>query len=274
MLIPELEKILRQMEIRPSRKSLTNKSGFIHSPSSGRGMDFKEVRNYIYGDDTRHIDWNVSSRMGDLYVKEFHKENDRIVNIFLDLSYSMFVDGSTGRNKYHVGFQVALFLALVSQFSGDRIQIICYSEGLVFSSGIIKIKDAIYYAFKKIQSLEFKKSDSNHSFPFEYLKNKASRKSISFIISDFYNLPELDSLTSLFRVHDIYGIQVFDPIEVEGIELFRLLYVKEPESNRGGKLNITAGKDLKILETLFSRRLLRLRTDQDLGVSLLEFLKK
>jgi hypothetical protein len=274
MLIPELQKLIHRMELRPSRKTLTNKSGFVQSPNAGIGMDFKEVRNYIYGDDTRHIDWNVSSRMGELFVKEFHKENDRIINIFLDVSRSMYIDGSTNRNKIFVGFQTALFLALVSQLRGDRINIVCYSEGLEFNSGIIKLKDAIYLSFKKIKLLKPISKLSNHNFPYEYLKNKAPRKSISFIISDFFNIQNLVFTKSFSLIHDLYAIQIFDPIEIEKMDFMKLFYIKEPETGTGGFWNSNIEKDINQIQSVYSGRFLRLRTDQELGISLLEHLNR
>jgi hypothetical protein len=274
MLLPELARLLKQAELKPSLKTITARSGFIQRSKSGRGMDFKEVRNYISGDDTRHIDWNVTSRMGDLYVKEFHIENDQLVNIFLDVSKSMFTGAGEERSKFFVGYQIAFFIALVSIFAGDRVNIVCFSDKQEFSSGILKTREAIYFAFSKIGKLVPVSPFSNHKLPFALLKDKYTRKSISFIISDFYNSQHINIYKSLMYVHDLYGISIFDPIETIDNAIFSMFFVKNPETLLGGKYASSYKEDASLVFSFFGTKLLRVGTNEELGAPILNFISR
>ena len=274
MLLPELARLLKQAELKPSLKNSTARSGFIQRSKSGRGMDFKEVRNYISGDDTRHIDWNVTSRMGELYVKEFHIENDQLVNIFLDVSKSMFTGAGEERSKFFVGYQIAFFIALVSIFAGDRVNIVCFSDKQEFSSGILKTREAIYFAFSKIGKLVPVYPLINHKLPFALLKDKYTRKSISFILSDFYNIQDINIYKSLMYVHDLYGISIFDPIETINNSIFSMFFVKNPETLLGGNYVSSYKEDANLVYSFFGNKLLRVGTNEELGAPILHFISK
>lgn len=237
-------------------------------------MDFKEVRNYIFGDDTRHIDWNVTSRMGELYVKEFHIENDRLVNLFLDVSSSMYTAGGEERTKFFVGYQLAFFISLISVYAGDQVNLICYTEEQEFYSGVLKSRDGVYRAFSEVYALSPKNPKTNCTVPFALLKNKYTRKSISYIISDFYGSSPLSTFRSLSFIHDLYAIAIFDPIETLEDTFFSLFYLKNPETMAGGNFNSTYEEDSKIIFSFFGNRLLRIGTNEDLGVPILNFITR
>jgi uncharacterized protein (DUF58 family) len=274
MLLPELARLLKQVELKPSLKTMTKRSGAVRRNRSGRGMDFKEVRNYIFGDDTRHIDWNVTSRMGELYVKEFHVENDQLINIFLDVSKSMYTGAGEERSKFFVGYQIAFFIALLCIFAGEQVNIVCYSKNIEFSSGVLKTREAVYYAFSKIAKMKPLIPESSHRLPFSLLKDKYIRKSITYIISDFYNIEDISIFKSLIYVHDIYAVSVFDPIETIENELFSLFYIKNPETLEGGKYLSTYREDSKIVFSFFGSKLLRIGTNEELGIPVMNFIQK
>jgi uncharacterized protein (DUF58 family) len=274
MLVPELARLLKQVEMKPSLKTATARSGLIQRSKSGRGMDFKEVRNYTFGDDTRHIDWNVTSRMGELYVKEFHMENDQLVNIFLDVSKSMYTGAGEERSKFFIGYQIAFFIALVSILAGDRVQVLCFSDRQEFSSGILKTRESVYFAFSKIEKCTPRSPLSNHALPFSLLKDKFTRKSITFILSDFYNIQDFSLYKSLMYVHDLYGISLFDPLETIDHSIFSLFFIKNPETLTGGSYQSTYKEDARKVHDFFGRQLLRIGTNEELGVPLLNFIRK
>lgn len=274
MLVPELARLLKQVELKPSLKTLTRRTGNLKRSRSGGGMDFKEVRNYIFGDDTRHIDWNVTSRMGELYVKEFHIENDRLVNLFLDVSKSMYTAGGEERTKFFVGYQIAFFIALISVYAGDQVNLICYTDNLEFYSGVLKSRDGVYRAFSEVFEFSPKSTKTDSTIPFALLKNKYTRKSVTYILSDFYGSSSLSTFRSLSFIHDLYAIAIFDPIETLEERLFSLFYLKNPETMAGGILNSTYWEDSKIVFSFFGNRLLRVGTNEDLGIPLLNFITR
>jgi uncharacterized protein (DUF58 family) len=274
MILPELEKLIRQIEFRKSKRMKTSRSGSVLSPRAGRGLDFKEVREYNYGDDTRHVDWNVSSRMGDLYVKEFHQENDRIIYLFLDQSASMFTGGTGEYSKYFIAFQFMAFGALLFLHGGDRIHLVSYSDKIDFASDAIKTKTDAYRILRKFYEKTSTSKSTDHLLPFWYLKNRVSRNAIAYIISDFASLPNLDSYRPLLQLHEVHGIRVFDTTEVLDSDIFRYFFIHNPESKVGGQYQSQFFSDEKIAKEFFRSRLLNLRTDADLGSEIMRFLLK
>lgn len=274
MILAELEVLIRQIEIRRNKKLRTMRSGNIVSSRSGRGLDFKEVREYIIGDDTRHIDWNVSSRMGELFVKEYHQENDRIVYIFLDSSASMFTGGAGEYTKYFIGFQFMAFATLLFLYGGDRIHLCLYSDKLESISSPIKTKTQAYSILRKFYARESSLSTTNHLLPFQYLKDRVGRNTISYIISDFSNLPNMDDYKSLLKIHDISGIKIFDNVEILQTDIYNLFYNKHPESKSGGKYESVYEKDQVQIKEFFKGNLLQLNTSEKLGTPIVRYLTK
>ncbi|MCB1178279.1 MAG: DUF58 domain-containing protein [Leptospiraceae bacterium] len=274
MILAELEVLIRQIEIRKHSKVKTQRSGSIISARAGRGLDFKEVREYIVGDDTRHIDWNVSSRMGELYVKEYHQENDRIINIFLDSSASMFTGGEGNYSKFFIGFQFMAFATLLFLYGGDRIHLCSYSDEIEFISQAIKTKPQAYSILRKFYLKESSRKKTDHLLPFKFIKDKISRNSITYIISDFANLPSLEHYKSLMKIHDLNGIKIFDNIEVLNSDLFKLFFMKNPENGQGGVYHSSKEEDEQIIQDYFKGNLLRLNTKERLAAPIVRYLTK
>jgi uncharacterized protein (DUF58 family) len=274
MILPELEKLIRQIEVRRFKKIKTSRSGSIVSSRAGRGLDFKEVREYILGDDTRYIDWNVSSRMGELYVKEYHQENDRLIYLFLDQSSSMFTSGVSRYSKYFIGFQFLAFCSLLFLHGGDRIHVVTYSNQIHLATDTLKTKAQVYQILRKLYEQKPSLRTTDHLLPFWFLKNQVSRKSIAYIISDFACLPDLSFYKPMFQLHDLYGIRVFDLSELMQSEVFELFYVYNSENLLGGKFSSSFLEDEQKVKNFFLSNLLSLRTDENLVIPILRFLLK
>lgn len=271
MLVKELEKLIREIELKYKKKVLNRRTGNITMNRRGRGMDFKESRVYEYGDDTRFIDWNVSSRMGELYLKVFHEETDRTINLFLDVSESMKFKGVNSYSKFFIGFQFAAFIAMVSMLSGDKVNILLYSDKIEYHVPSIRTKAVAYQVLKKVFNFPLT-GKTNHLVPLEFLKNKAVKNSVSYIISDFAEIESLSNFRSLLELHDLSAVRVFDPLEVQDMfPVFDLFYVNKLETNSGGSYNSSFNKDTLELEDFYRKNLLQLRTDSDLGKTIFKF---
>lgn len=274
MLIKELERLIQQIEIKHKKKLYTNRSGSIYTNKTGRGLDFKEVRSYVYGDDTRLIDWNVSSRLAELYVKEYYEENDRLVNLFFDVSSSMLEQGVNEYSKFFVGFQFLAFLTLLSVFLGDRVKIVLYSDKIERISEEIKTRNSAYKLLKKINEISLENKQTDHLLPFMFLKNRFVRKSSSYIISDFANLPQLEKFRPIMEMHELYAVRIYDITETLGNEpIFKSFFVQNSETGVGdNSYNSSFEKDSNVLDQFFRYNLLNLRTDSELGKNILKFL--
>lgn len=267
MILPELENLIKRLDFVRARKFKGRKQGvFLHN-RPGRGMDFKDVRLYNYGDDIRFIDWNVSSRMGEIYIKEFHEENDRLVNLFLDTSASMDFSGAGDRTKFFIGFQFFAFLALLSLYSGDRINLVLYADGLISVYRNLRTRESLYKILHSIyQRGVDKQATTDHIFPFRYLKDHLSRKSISYIISDFAGIPNFHLYKPLREIHDLYGIRTFDTVETLWQEkAFRLFYFKHLEGGESDGYQSAFLQENMALKKFFRSNFLELRTDSEMG---------
>ncbi len=272
MILPELAKLLFQIELKKNTRTNTLREGESITQKSGRGLDFKEVREYIFGDDIRYIDWNVSSRMGDLYVKEYHKENDRLVYLFLDESASMFTSGMSDYTKYFIGFQFLAFASLLFLHSGDRVHILTYSDKLNFVSQTIKTKANAYRIFQLLYEKKTSLAKTDHTIPFRYLKNKVMRNSLAYIISDFYEIPDLGNYQPLKQVYDLNAIRIYDTIEIIESNFFDYFFVSNPESTLGGKYKNQYWKENEEIQNFFRNRILTLRTNEEIAYPIMRYL--
>lgn len=238
MILPEVAALLRFLKLSPNQKSLFNRSGKMLGTKKGRGLDFKDVRLYVYGDDTRFIDWNVTSRFGETYVREFYDEKERQATIFLDLSASMgFGSGPSARfkknsisafqskakpinsgsrfeqkpasDKISTAFQLLGLISLLYLQEQSRVRIVAYSDQIDFSTSLIKSRAELFPVLRKVQDLPLKKS-SNPYLPFRMMKEDYAKRSDVFVISDFDGIDHLREYRSLLKLHDWVGICIRD----------------------------------------------------------------
>ena len=127
MITREIVKKLRKIEIHTARLANDQLAGSYHSVFKGRGMAFSEVRQYQPGDDVRFIDWNVSARMNDTYVKVFTEEREMTVMLLVDLSASERF-GSVAQPKYETIAELAALLAFSAIKNNDRVGLIMFTE--------------------------------------------------------------------------------------------------------------------------------------------------
>src|SRR5215210_2803294 len=125
--IKEILKKVRQLEIKSKQLTSNLFSGEYHSAFKGKGMSFKEVREYSAGDDPRFIDWNVSARFGHPYSKVFEEERELTVMLLIDVSASSLF-GTTVATKKTISKEIAATLAFSAVNNGDKVGAILYSN--------------------------------------------------------------------------------------------------------------------------------------------------
>src|SRR5689334_5332041 len=125
MLPRELIKKIRRIEIVTARQAQNQLAGAYHSVFKGLGMAFSEVRQYQPGDDVRMIDWNVTARMREAYVKLFVEEREMTVMLLVDASGS---GGSREQAKREVAAEIAALLAFSAIKNNDRIGLIIFTD--------------------------------------------------------------------------------------------------------------------------------------------------
>ncbi|MCA9565675.1 MAG: DUF58 domain-containing protein, partial [Myxococcales bacterium] len=127
MIPKELIKKVRKLEIVTRRRVNQQLAGAYHSVFKGRGMDFDEVRTYSPGDDPRSIDWNVSARMNELFIKRFKEERELTVMLVVDVSASQGF-GTVGQRKRLIAAELAAVLAISAVSNNDRVGLLIFSD--------------------------------------------------------------------------------------------------------------------------------------------------
>lgn len=226
--VSEILKKVRELEIR-SRK-LTNKlfTGEYHSAFKGRGMSFKEVREYNAGDDIRFIDWNVSARFGHPYSKLFEEERDLTVMLMVDISASSLF-GTSVKTKKELMTEICAVLSFSAVNNNDKVGVIFFSDRIEFFIPPKKGKEHALYIVRELLTMETKGKGTDLQKAVRFFTGSVKQKSIAFIISDF----RTDGYEAALRVagnkHDVIGVKVYDQMDIH-LPQIGLVQVEDAET--------------------------------------------
>ena len=214
MIPRELIKKLRKIEIRTSKLANEQLAGGYHSVFKGRGMAFSEVRQYQPGDDVRFIDWNVSARMNDVYVKVFTEEREMTVMLLVDLSASERF-GSVARPKVETVAEVAALLAFSAIKNNDRVGLILFTDRVERYVPPKKGKGHVMRVVTEILTAKPKGRGTDISCALDLLGGVQRRRAVAFLVSDMIAGPWDRSLRIAAARHDLIPVEVVDPREEE-----------------------------------------------------------
>ncbi len=212
MLPRELIKRIRRLEITTRKVVSSVLSGQYHSVFKGRGMAFSEVRQYQPGDEVRTIDWNVTARMNDAYVKVFTEERELTVMLLVDVSASGSF-GSGERSKGELSAEVAAQIAFSAIANNDRVGLVLFSDRIEKVVPPRKGKSHVLRLITDILTTKPKGSGTNLNEALTYLSHVAKRKTVTFLISDFITQEYEKGLRIVGRKHDLVPVVVNDPFE-------------------------------------------------------------
>ena len=207
--ISELLRKVRDIEIKS--KKLTNHlfTGEYHTAFKGRGMAFKEVKEYAAGDDIRFIDWNVSARMGSTYSKVFEEERELSVYLLVDVSASNLF-GTHAQNKQESIAEICAVLAFSALNNNDKTGLLFCTDKVEKYIPSSKGRQHVLYMVRELVSFQPTSKKTDLVKGLQYLNNISRHKSIVFILSDFADAGYHEALRVTARKHDVIGIQVFD----------------------------------------------------------------
>ena len=258
----EILKKVRKIEVKTRRLSDHIFGGEYHSTFKGRGMTFSEVRAYQFGDDVRAIDWNVTARYNEPYIKVFEEEREQTLMLMVDVSGSKFF-GTNDVFKNEYVTEIAATLSFSANQNNDKIGLILFTDIIELYIPPKKGKTHILRIIREL--LEFKPSSKKTDIhrAFKFLSNVQKNKSIVFIISDFISLDYFKSLKISSSKHDITGIRIFDKGE-ESIPNLGLIQVIDSETGDISTINTSSSKvrssykkqylsNIKIFEDNFNR---------------------
>lgn len=210
----EILKKVRELEIKSKKLTSDLFTGEYHSAFKGKGMSFKEVREYYPGDDTRFIDWNVSARFGHPFSKVFEEERELTVMLLIDISNSSLFGTRYGR-KRDIITEIAAVLSFSAINNGDKIGVIFYSgrvEGYIPPK---KGRQQALYIVRELLAKEPKYKGTQVSTALQFFNNATRQKSIAFVLSDFLDANYSDALRIVARKHDTIGIKVYDQMDIQ-----------------------------------------------------------
>ncbi len=210
----ELLKRVRKIEIKTRGLSNQIFSGQYHSAFKGRGMAFSEVRGYQMGDDIRTIDWNVTARTGDPYVKVFEEERELTVMLMVDVSGSGDF-GSKVMLKRQLMTEICAVLSFSAIQNNDKVGIIFFSDRIEKFIPPKKGKSHILRIIRELIDFTPEHKGTDLSEALRYLTNVVKKRSIAFLLTDFMDSGYLDALKLANKKHDLVAIRVHDQLEQE-----------------------------------------------------------
>jgi len=224
----EILKKVRQLEIKSKKLASDLFTGEYHSAFKGKGMSFKEVREYAAGDDIRFIDWNVSARFGHPFSKIFEEERELTVMLLIDISASSLF-GTTYARKRDIITEIGAVLSFSAVNNSDKVGVIFYSDRVEAYIPPKKSRQHALYIVRELLSKEPKGKSTKVSSALRYFNNSTKQKSIAFILSDFLDADYEDALRIAGKKHDIIGIKIYDRMDMQ-LPNAGLLQVKDAES--------------------------------------------
>ncbi len=211
----ELLKKVRKIEIKTKRLSSNVFAGEYHSAFKGRGMAFSEVREYSIGDDMRSIDWNVTARMRAPYVKVFEEERELTVMLLIDMSASGNF-GTQEQLKKDLITELSAVVAFSATQNNDKIGVIFFTDKIEKFIPPKKGKSHILRIIRELINFEPTSKLTNIAQALQYLTNVIKKKSVVFLISDFYtNENYTDALKIINKRHDVVALKISDKHETE-----------------------------------------------------------
>jgi len=285
MIPKEILKKVRHIEIRTRRLVNDLFSGEYHSTFKGQGMEFEEVREYQPGDDIRLIDWNVTARTGFPHVKKFREERELSVVLLVDASSSGRF-GTRERFKSEVAAELCALLAFSAIKNNDKVGLIIFTDSIEKFVPPKKGRSHVLRLIREIIYFQPEGVATDIGLALEYLTKVVKRKSVVFLVSDFFFEGYTKPLQLANRKHDVVAIKISDPretafenvglIELEDAETGEVVLINTGSKEFRREFAARADEDLQNLQRSFrlvNIDFINIRTDHSYIVPLVNFFK-
>lgn len=269
MLPSEIVQQVKRIQLYTGRQVADVLAGAYLSVFKGRGMEFDEVRPYVPGDDVRAIDWNVTARMGEPYVKRYVEERELTVLLMVDISRSQNF-GSAHRSKREAAVELSALLAFSAIYNDDKVGLLLFHgeadeyipprKGQKHALRVVRevmargradgerpgddgaaepgwrpldLPRAVWRRFRRLKELTRRAPERSTSIAhaLEFCQRVLPRRAVLFLISDFLDEGYLAALRSANRRHDIVAVLITDEREL-GFEAAGLIALEDAETGR------------------------------------------
>jgi uncharacterized protein (DUF58 family) len=288
MLTTELMNKIRRIEIRTRRLVNDSFAGEYHSVFRGRGMEFDEVRPYLPGDEVRTIDWNVTARMGQPYVKEYVEERELTVMLAVDASGSGDF-ASQGKFKRELAAELASVLSFSATTNKDKVGLLIFTDKVELYIPPRKGRRHVLRLIRELLAFQPENNGTDIKLALDTINQILKRRSIVFLVSDLLDDPDRyrKPLFMTNRKHDLIAVDLHDPLETEIADV-GMLALEDAESGElvwldtsdpawrerfARRTNQFETAKLKTLASAGVDRV-QIRTDQDYAKALTIFFQK
>jgi uncharacterized protein (DUF58 family) len=208
----ELIRKVRKVEIKTRRLTRNLFTGGYHSAFKGLGMSFSEVRPYQFGDDVRNIDWNVTARSSEPYIKVYEEERELTLMLLVDISGSSFF-GSTGQWKQEILTEICAVLAFSAAGNNDKVGLLLFADKPLLFIPPKKDRQHTLRIIRELLNVQPAQRGTNLAAALQYVRNVLKKRSVCFILSDFMAENYEQALRITASRHDCIGILCWDPRE-------------------------------------------------------------
>jgi uncharacterized protein (DUF58 family) len=236
----ELLKKVRKIEIKTRRLSDHIFGGEYHSTFKGRGMTFSEVRQYQFGDDVRNIDWNVTARYSEPYIKVFEEERELTMMLMVDVSGSELF-GTEAQFKSEVITEIAATLAFSATQNNDKIGLILFSDKVELYIPPKKGRSHVLRIIRELIEFKPESKQTNLAEALKFMQNVMKKKAIVFVLSDFIADDYRQTMKIVSGKHDVTGIRVYDKRE-EDIPNLGVVQMQDEETGEYMLVNTSSKK--------------------------------
>jgi uncharacterized protein (DUF58 family) len=210
----EIIKKVRELEIKSKRLTRHIFTGEYHSAFKGRGMSFREVREYAAGDDIRFIDWNVSARFNHPFSKLFEEERELTVMLLVDVSASSLF-GTAHATKKDLITEICAVMAFSAINNNDKVGVIFFSDRIERYIPPKKGREHVLYIVRELLSSAPRNKKTSITEAIRFFNKTTRQKSIAFILSDFLDERFEEALKVAGKKHDVIGIKVYDKMDMQ-----------------------------------------------------------
>jgi uncharacterized protein (DUF58 family) len=210
----DLIKKVRKIEIKTRRLSDHVFGGEYHSAFKGRGMTFNEVRGYQFGDDVRAIDWNVTARYNEPFVKVFEEERELTMMLMIDVSASEYF-GTQSTYKKNILIEIAATLAFSAIQNNDKVGLMLFTDQIELYIPPQKGRMHVLRIIRELIEFKPQNQKTDISLALKSLSNMIKKRAIVFVMSDFMDDDYEKSLKIVAKKHDVTGIRIYDERETE-----------------------------------------------------------
>ncbi len=210
----ELLKKVRRLEIKARKNSANLFSGAYHSSFKGRGLSFSEVRPYQAGDEVRMIDWNVTARLREPFVKVLEEDRELSLLLMVDLSASTHFGGSVGSKRETI-LETCALLAISALKNNDKVGLLSFTDRVESYIPPRKGRTAALAIIRDLVENRPTGVQSDLTAALAFARSVSRQRTIVFLISDFICSNYSEALKPFGRKHDLIGLRVFDKAERE-----------------------------------------------------------